>query len=326
MQEGDFATAVKLFVPVATQGDANVQFLLGLCLRSPGSQQDYAGAVKWLAKSAAQGDDQAQLHLGNLYRDGLGVPEDPAEAERWWLKAAGQGHPAAFYNLGNLYRQEPVEGPSDLAKAYHYYALAVSHYEKSITSGSPLERHKRDAIKARRACWWGLKKEQLLVALSRIRLSKHHPILQAARAGNVDRVQTLLDEGADVDTRFKDGNTPLVFAVFAGHRPTVALLLSRGADANAKSQKLLTPLHVAAQRGDEGLVRLILEYGGKVDARAVGDTTPLFLGVSGGSVSAVKALLENEGFLTADCLTSDRGFPLSHFTPVSRERLRRRRR
>ena len=56
----------------------------------------------------------------------------------------------------------------------------------------------------------------------------------AARQGDVATVKTLLDEGVDVNTKFRYGATALSFAADHGHLEVVKLLLERGADVNVK--------------------------------------------------------------------------------------------
>jgi len=66
-KNGDFSTAAKQYLPGATQGNLNSQYMLGLCLTQPGSQQEFAAAAEWFRKAAAQGHTQAYYQLGNLY-------------------------------------------------------------------------------------------------------------------------------------------------------------------------------------------------------------------------------------------------------------------
>jgi ankyrin repeat protein len=49
------------------------------------------------------------------------------------------------------------------------------------------------------------------------------------RKGDTAIVQTLLDEGADVNAGTKDGETALMFAEFKGYNEIIALLKSAGA-------------------------------------------------------------------------------------------------
>ena len=74
---GDYATALKEWRPLAEQGDAGTQVLLGVMYRDAnGVPQDYAQAVQWFRLAAAQGYAEAQFNLGVMYADGLGVPQD----------------------------------------------------------------------------------------------------------------------------------------------------------------------------------------------------------------------------------------------------------
>ncbi|GLV60585.1 hypothetical protein KDH_74040 [Dictyobacter sp. S3.2.2.5] len=67
----------------------------------------------------------------------------------------------------------------------------------------------------------------------------------AARRGNVQVAQALLDCGAAIEVRDKQGDTPLQRAVKCGKTEMVSFLLSRGADANARGKGGLSPWQVA---------------------------------------------------------------------------------
>lgn len=57
---------------------------------------------------------------------------------------------------------------------------------------------------------------------------------EAARKGDVAAVRKLLDEGVDVNTKFRYDRTALAFACDRGHVDVVKLLLERGADVNVE--------------------------------------------------------------------------------------------
>jgi len=100
----DYATALRLFRPLADQGDADAQNMLGLMYQAGhGVPQDYAQAVKWYRLAADQGHAWAQTSLGTMYDNGQGVPKDYAQAVKWYRLAADQGNAWAQSWLGAMY-------------------------------------------------------------------------------------------------------------------------------------------------------------------------------------------------------------------------------
>jgi ankyrin repeat protein len=66
---------------------------------------------------------------------------------------------------------------------------------------------------------------------------------EAARKGDAAAVKKLLDEGVDVNTKFRYGTTALSFACDRGNLDVVKLLLDRGADVNVRDTfYMATPL------------------------------------------------------------------------------------
>ncbi len=123
---GDYATAIRELRPLAEQGNAKAQFVLGHMYRyGLGVTQDYAEAVKWYRKAAEQGDGHAQFNLGVMYNEGRGVTQDFAEAVKWYRKLAEQGHAEAQNKLGIMY-QNGKGVPQDYVQAHLWYTLAAS--------------------------------------------------------------------------------------------------------------------------------------------------------------------------------------------------------
>ncbi len=108
-------------------------------------------------------------------------------------------------------------------------------------------------------------------------------ILEAARAGEIDRVEALLEASPElVRVRDGEGRTPLHQAVLGGHRELAERLLDRGGDISAVDAWNYTPLHHAAYGGDAALVALFLARGADVMAREARGRTPLYLAVNWG--------------------------------------------
>ena len=114
-EKGDYKEAVRLWLPLAEQGDATVQYNLGQMYRQgQGASQDYKEAVKWYRLSAEQGDVDAQLKLGVSYGMGRGVPKDFALAHMWWNLSGSNGNKEAAENRDIV---EKRMTPSQIEKA-----------------------------------------------------------------------------------------------------------------------------------------------------------------------------------------------------------------
>ncbi len=86
----DYASALKIWLPKAQEGDAAAQLYVGeIFEKGLGAQVDYQAAAQWYEKAANQGNFQAQLNLGHLYEKGLGVAQNQETAMRWYRKSAG---------------------------------------------------------------------------------------------------------------------------------------------------------------------------------------------------------------------------------------------
>lgn len=121
----DFETALEFWRPLAKQGHAEAQNMLGFMYRAgQGVPQDFEQARQWYRRSAEQGYARAQNNLGVLYRQGLGVDQNYGVAFQWFLRAAEQGNGGGQSHLGLMYyRGEGV--PKDLVQAYKWASLAA---------------------------------------------------------------------------------------------------------------------------------------------------------------------------------------------------------
>ena len=119
------ATAFDNAKAKAEKGDAKAQTELGQMYRNGnGVPKDYAEAVKWYRKAAAQGNAIAQDNLGWMYCGGDGVPKDRTEAVRWFRKAAEQGYADAQRDLGASY-QVGDGVPKDSTEAVKWFRKAA---------------------------------------------------------------------------------------------------------------------------------------------------------------------------------------------------------
>ena len=129
--DGDYATALNEWKPIAEQGYAFAQYNLGIMYEyGNGVAKDYTEAVKWYRLSAEQGYAIGQYSLGLMYSDGYGVLKDKAEAVKWWRLSAEQGYAYAQGMLGIMY--ELGEGVlKDNIIAHMWYNIASGNGHKS---------------------------------------------------------------------------------------------------------------------------------------------------------------------------------------------------
>ena len=86
----------------------------------------------------------------------------------------------------------------------------------------------------------------ILLAVQPPPLTKAEQLQEAARKGDAATVKKLLDEGVDVNTKFRYGATALFYASDHGHVEVVRVLLDKGADMSVKDTFYgFTPLALA---------------------------------------------------------------------------------
>lgn len=107
-------------------------------------------------------------------------------------------------------------------------------------------------------------------------------LLQAAAAGDLERVRELIKGGADVNATDDMGWTPLMKACFndeldRGFPEVVQALIDAGANIEAQIVYGTRPLMLAAGRGEAGVVDVLLRAGVDVLAKNEGGRTALMM-------------------------------------------------
>lgn len=114
-------------------------------------------------------------------------------------------------------------------------------------------------------------------------------LFDAIDDGDLTRVKTLLDEGADLEAREFDGETPLIHA--CEHLDIVQYLLSRGAAINAQAKYGDTALTGPAECGWLAVMQVLLDHGIALDLQERDGTTALMRASHSGQVEAARLLL-----------------------------------
>jgi len=137
--------------------------------------------------------------------------------------------------------------------------------------------------------------------LSSVGIAKHrHPhgrlgpvSLHAACAkGSVEDVQSLLDQGVDINGRDAGHDTALLVALLDRKLEVVELLIKYGANVNCRGKTGWTPLMLASKLGYCDIAELLLDHGADVTAKQEVLWTALHLASSNDHLEIVKILLE----------------------------------
>jgi TPR repeat protein len=126
-QKGDYETALKLWRPLAEQGDAEAQRSLGWMYGTGhGVPRDQTQATKWYLKSAEQGNARAQNRLGMTCIYGRKpTADDVAVGLSWFEKAAYQGNVDSQRQLGELHEFGDFGIPRDHAQSLAWFRMAA---------------------------------------------------------------------------------------------------------------------------------------------------------------------------------------------------------
>ncbi len=104
------------------------------------------------------------------------------------------------------------------------------------------------------------------------------PIHDAALTGDVELVELLIANGADVDDRDVHGYTPLLLAIQEGHTDIAKVLITNGADVNTRAAsdggEDVTPLYLSIILGRRVTESLLRDHGA-IGAEAPANLPPL---------------------------------------------------
>ncbi len=124
-EQEDYATAFKELTPLAEQGNAEAQVILGkMYMMGRGVLKDMDQAYRWFRASAAQGNADAQFFLGSFY---LLTHKDIAQGLKWLRLSAEQGNQDSQLLLGKTYMDGAPELPRDLVQADMWLRLAAAN-------------------------------------------------------------------------------------------------------------------------------------------------------------------------------------------------------
>ena len=132
----------------------------------------------------------------------------------------------------------------------------------------------------------------------------------ASRGGNPEVIELMLSHVPCIDSRTKEGYTPLMIAAFTDKLQAVKYLLKQGTDPSLQDNRGWNVLHVASQGGNLEVIELMLSHVPSIDSRTKEGFTPLMIAAFTDKLQAVKYLLKQD----ADpSLQDNRGWNVLHF-------------
>jgi hypothetical protein len=130
------------------------------------------------------------------------------------------------------------------------------------------------------------------------------PLFNAAKKGDVTKLQTLLVGGEDVDASDRERNTPLLAAVSANQPAAASVLIDAGAELNVGNKYGFTPVFIAATHGYIEILERLLKAGADAnycDPNDYCEHPPLHMACNRGHFAAVRLLVEHGAEVNYQC-------------------------
>lgn len=145
--------------------------------------------------------------------------------------------------------------------------------------------------------------------------------LNTVLAGDVARASSMLQGGADINSRNDEGATALMLAAGAGHYDMVEMLIAAGAEVDATDLRGWTALMKALfnyeqNKGFPDIVSSLIDAGADIEHKVAYGTRPLMIAAGYGEARVVEVLIaagvdvnaQNEGGRTAQTIAETKDY------------------
>ncbi|CAK9135821.1 unnamed protein product [Ilex paraguariensis] len=142
-------------------------------------------------------------------------------------------------------------------------------------------------------------------------LERGEAVLHAARRGELNHLESLLEKDASVNYCDQYGLTALHAAAIKGHKETVMMLVEFGADMESRDGEGHTPLHLAVEGGNVDTVEVLINRGANVSVKSNKGATPLYIARAMGYEDISQLLLDKGAAASVSSLPSSSSSSLS---------------
>lgn len=132
----------------------------------------------------------------------------------------------------------------------------------------------------------------------------------ASKFGKAEIVRLLSSNKQLLDSKTKNGGTPLMIASDEGHQEVCEVLLKCNANPFAVDEANWNAMHLAADAGKMEMIKILLAYKGLIDSKTKQGTTPLMIAAQKGHLETCEVLLKANANLIE---TNEFGENVMHF-------------
>jgi len=118
-------------------------------------------------------------------------------------------------------------------------------------------------------------------------------IVAIKKKKNNDIVKYLIDNGADVNQRTVNGDSPLMEACKKRNKPVIKYLIKNGAEINIENKEGETPLTISIVNNDMNIAKYLIKHGADIHKRNKDGITPSDILCYDGKKSVAKFLIDN---------------------------------
>lgn len=203
-----------------------------------------------------------------LYKRSLAISE----------KALGPDHPKVALLLNNLAVLYESDGKYKEAELHYRRVLSIQE-----ETDLPDNLNVAESLKRLTGLYRTMGRTKEANELDQVRKENDlysNTILRAAAGGSPDAVRAAIEAGEDVNSHqmgsYAEGYTPLHVAAEKGHLEVVKTLLENGAMVDARDKEMNTPLMLAVtNNGTLDVVKYLVEHGADIRAKNNRDMMPL---------------------------------------------------